>query len=236
MRGWAEAATDGRGGDGGMEFRILGPLEVDDGAGPVQIPGAKERALLADLLVHAGQVVSADRLIDDLWGDQPPRNPTNTLQGRVSALRRALGPAAGGVLVTRPPGYLLEPDHAQVDAARFDRLVAEARRSAAQGSPGAARLLEEALALWRGPALAEFADQPWARAEAARLEELRLAAVELRAEVGLAAGRHGELVGELEALVAAHPPPTSRAAPRRASSPGCSRRGWRCSCRCRLSG
>ena len=205
MRGWAEAATDGRGGDGGMEFRILGPLEVDDGAGPVQIPGAKERALLADLLVHAGQVVSADRLIDDLWGDQPPRNPTNTLQGRVSALRRALGPAAGGVLVTRPPGYLLEPDHAQVDAARFDRLVAEARRSAAQGSPGAARLLEEALALWRGPALAEFADQPWAGAEAARLEELRLAAVELRAEVGLAAGRHGELVGELEALVAAHP-------------------------------
>jgi predicted ATPase/DNA-binding SARP family transcriptional activator len=187
-----------------MEFRILGPLEVDDGTGPVRIPGAKERALLADLLVHAGRVVSADRLIDDLWGDQPPGNPANTLQGRVSALRRALGPVAG-VLVTRPPGYLLELDHEQVDAARFDRLVAEARRSAARDSPDAARQLDEALALWRGPALAEFADQPWAQAEAARLEELRLVAVELRAEVGLAAGRHSELVGELEALVAAHP-------------------------------
>ena len=90
-----------------MEFRILGPLEVDDGTGPVRIPGAKERALLADLLVHAGRVVSADRLIDDLWGDQPPGSPANTLQGRVSALRRALGPGAG-LLVTRPPGYLLE--------------------------------------------------------------------------------------------------------------------------------
>jgi DNA-binding SARP family transcriptional activator len=187
-----------------MEFRILGPLEVDDGTGPVRIPGAKERALLADPLVHAGRVVSADRLIDDLWGDQPPGSPANTLQGRVSALRRALGPMVG-VLITRPPGYLLELDHERVDAARFDRLVAEARRSAARDSPDAARLLDEALALWRGPALAEFADQPWAQAEAARLEELRLAAVELRAEVGLAAGRHGELVGELEALVAAHP-------------------------------
>jgi DNA-binding SARP family transcriptional activator len=166
-----------------MEFRILGPLEVDDGAGPVQIPGAKERALLADLLVHTGRVVPADRLVDDVWGDLPPGNPANTLQGRISALRRALGPAAR-VLVTRPPGYLLELDHEQLDAARFDRLAAEARRAAARGSPDAARLLEEALALWRGPALAEFADQPWAEAEAARLEELRLAAVELRAEVG----------------------------------------------------
>jgi DNA-binding SARP family transcriptional activator len=116
-----------------MEFRILGPLEVDDGTGPVRIPGAKECALLADLLVHTGRVVSADRLIDDLWGDQPPGSPANTLQGRVSALRRALGPMAG-VLVTRPPGYLLELDHEQVDAARFDRLVAEARRSAARDS------------------------------------------------------------------------------------------------------
>jgi DNA-binding winged helix-turn-helix (wHTH) protein len=120
--------------DRGMEFRILGPLEVHDGAAPVPIPGAKERALLADLLVHAGRVVSADRLIDDVWGDRAPGSPANTLQGRVSALRRALGPAAA-LLATRPPGYRLEVDPEQVDAARFERLLAEAGRAAAQGPP-----------------------------------------------------------------------------------------------------
>jgi DNA-binding SARP family transcriptional activator len=159
-----------------MEFAILGPLEVRDGAAPVRVPGAKERALLADLLVNAGRVVPADRLVEDLWGEQPPGNPANTLQGRVSALRRALGP--GGGLVTRPPGYLLEAGPEQVDAGRFERLVAEAAAAAAADGPRAAGLLEEALGLWRGPALAEFADQPWAQAEAARLEELRLAATE----------------------------------------------------------
>src|SRR5829696_2815652 len=132
--------------------------------------GAKERALLADLLVNAGRVVPADRLVEDLWGDDPPGNPANTLQGRVSALRRALGPA-GGALVTRPPGYLLKAGPEQVDAGRFERLVAEATAAAGEG-PRAARQLEGALGLWRGPALAEFADQPWAQAEAARLEEL----------------------------------------------------------------
>jgi predicted ATPase/DNA-binding SARP family transcriptional activator len=188
-----------------MEFAILGPLEVRDGAAPVRVPGAKERALLADLLVSAGRVVSADRLVEDLWGDQPPGNPANTLQGRVAALRRALGPAGAGLLVTRPPGYLVQVDPEQLDAARFQRLVAEADTAAAGDRPGAVRLLEAALDLWRGPALAEFADQPWARAEAARLEELRLAAVEALAELRLAGGGHAELVGELEALVAAHP-------------------------------
>jgi predicted ATPase/DNA-binding SARP family transcriptional activator len=187
-----------------MEFRILGPLEVHDGAVPVAVPGAKERALLADLLVHAGRVVAADRLIEDLWGERPPGNPVNTLQGRVSALRRALGPVAAR-LATRPPGYRLDVDPEQVDAARFERLVADADRAAARDPARALGLLAEALGLWRGPALAEFADRPWAQAEAARLEELRLAAVELRAELRLAAGRHGELVGELEALVATHP-------------------------------
>ena len=91
-----------------MEFAILGPLEVRDGPAPVRVPGAKERALLADLLVNAGRVVPADRLVDDLWGDDPPGNPANTLQGRVSALRRALGSAGSGLVVTRPPGYVLE--------------------------------------------------------------------------------------------------------------------------------
>ena len=188
-----------------MEFRILGPLEVHDGSGPVRVPGAKERALLADLLVHAGRVVAADRLVDDLWGEELPGNPANTLQGRVSALRRALGPAGAGLVVTSPPGYRLAVEPEQLDAGRFQRLVAEADAAAAREGPRAARLLEAALGLWRGPALAEFADLPWARAEAARLEELRLAAQEALAELRLAGGGHAELVGELEALVAAHP-------------------------------
>src|SRR6266545_3418125 len=136
---------------GGMEFRILGPLEVHDGSGPVRVPGAKERALLANLLVHAGRVVAADRLVEDLWGEALPGNPANTLQGRVSALRRALGPAGAGVLVTSPPGYVLAVEPEQLDAARFQRLVAEADAAAREG-PRAARLLEAALGLWRGPA------------------------------------------------------------------------------------
>jgi predicted ATPase/DNA-binding SARP family transcriptional activator len=188
-----------------MEFRILGPLEVHDGSGPVRVPGAKERALLADLLVHAGRVVAADRLVEDLWGEEPPGNPANTLQGRVSALRRALGPAGAGLVVTSPPGYRLAAEPEQLDAGRFQRLVAEADTAAAREGPRAARLLEAALGLWRGPALAEFADRPWALAEAARLEELRLAAQEALAELRLAGGGHAELVGELEALVATQP-------------------------------
>jgi predicted ATPase/DNA-binding SARP family transcriptional activator/tetratricopeptide (TPR) repeat protein len=188
-----------------MEFGILGPLEVRDGAGLVRVPGAKERALLADLLVNAGRVVSADRLVEDLWGDDPPGNPANTLQGRVSALRRALGPAGAGLVVTRPPGYLLEAGPEGLDAARFEGLVAEATALDPAEAARATRLLEQALGLWRGPALAEFADQPWAQAEAARLEELRLAATEALVELRLAAGGHAALVGELEALVAAHP-------------------------------
>jgi DNA-binding SARP family transcriptional activator len=105
----------------------------------VRVAGVKERALLADLLVHAGRVVSADRLVEDLWGEDPPGNPANTLQGRVSALRRALGPAGSGLVVTRPPGYVLELDPEQVDAARFQRLVTEATAlapSEGRGRPG----------------------------------------------------------------------------------------------------
>ena len=155
-----------------MEFGILGPLEVRDPSGLVRVPGVKERALLVDLLIHAGRVVSADRLVEDLWGDEPPGHPANTLQGRVSALRRALGPGGSGLVVTSPPGYRLVVEPGWVDAARFEELVGQARR--VDGTE-AARLLEEALGLWRGPALAEFADRPWAQAEAVRLEELRLA-------------------------------------------------------------
>jgi predicted ATPase/DNA-binding SARP family transcriptional activator len=188
-----------------MEFGILGPLEVRNREAPVRVPGAKERALLADLLVNAGRVVPADRLVEDLWGEDPPGNPANTLQGRVSALRRALGPGGSERLVTSPPGYRLDAGPEQVDAARFERLVAEAEAAAPADPQRAGRLLEEALGLWRGPALAEFADAPWAQVEVARLEELRLAATEALAELRLAAGGHAGLVGELEGLVAAHP-------------------------------
>jgi predicted ATPase/DNA-binding SARP family transcriptional activator len=188
-----------------MEFGILGPLEARDGEALVRVPGAKERALLADLVVNAGRVVSADRLVEDLWGEDPPGNPANTLQGRVSALRRALGSSGSGLVVTRAPGYLLEVDRERVDAARFEGLVAEAEAAAPAEPARAAGLLAEALGLWRGAALAEFADRPWAQAEAARLEELRLGAREALVELRLAAGGHAGLVAELEALVAADP-------------------------------
>jgi DNA-binding SARP family transcriptional activator len=172
-----------------MEFGILGPLEVRDPAGGlVRVPGAKERALLADLVVQAGRVVAVDRLVEDLWGEEPPGNPANTLQGRVSALRRALGPGGAGLVVTRPPGYVLEVAPERVDAGRFEGLVAAAGRAVGAGAIG---LLVEALGLWRGPALAEFADRPWAQVAAARLEELRLAAVERLAEGRLAVGGAG---------------------------------------------
>src|SRR5215218_811803 len=208
MPRWAGALTwrcEFAAGEAGLEFGILGPLEVRDGSGPLRVPGAKERALLADLLVTAARVVSADRLVEDLWGEDPPGNPANTLQGQVSALRRALGPAGAALVATRPPGYALEAGPEQVDAGRFERLVAEASALGAAEGPRAARQLEAALGLWRGPALAEFADQPWAQTEAARLEELRLAATEALVELRLAAGGHAGLVGELEGLVAAHP-------------------------------
>ncbi|HJW59015.1 MAG TPA: helix-turn-helix domain-containing protein, partial [Actinomycetota bacterium] len=126
-----------------MELGILGPLEVRDGEALVRVPGAKERALLADLVVHAGRVVSADRLVEDLWGETPPGNPGNALQGRVSALRRALGSAGSGLVVTRPPGYLLEVDPEGVDAGRFEGLVARAEAATPTEGSRAAGLLEQ---------------------------------------------------------------------------------------------
>ncbi|MEV0165371.1 BTAD domain-containing putative transcriptional regulator [Nonomuraea fuscirosea] len=186
-----------------LRFEVLGPLRVvtDDGS-PVRVAEPKVRALLADLLAHGGGPVPADRLIDDLWGARPGRNPTGTLQARVSQLRRSLG--GSGTVVLGPAGYRLAAGDS--DAARFAALVA--RRS---GDPAArAAELEEALALWRGPAYAEFADEGFARAEAARLEELRLTALEEQAELRLTLGEPVDL-GDLvvrhplrERLVAAH--------------------------------
>ena len=194
-----------------MEFRLLGPLEVQDEGRPVRVPGARQRALLTILLTWANQVVSADRLIDDLWGETPPAEPANSLQAAVSRLRRALGPvardaAAGPRIATRPPGYVLEVDPEAIDAARFERLNAEGRRALATGDADKASvLIDRALALWRGPALAEFSYDSFALAEIDRLEELRVTALEARAEAGLACGHHAELLGELRALVSSHP-------------------------------
>src|SRR5512132_1177027 len=186
-----------------MEYRVLGPLEVRDGERSLPLAGAKQRALLALLLVNAGRVVSRDRLIDELWGEQPPETAVTSLQGYVSRLRKLL-PAE--TLLTRPPGYLLEIEPDDLDLRRFELLLAEGREALAQhDAEPAAQLLHEALALWRGPALAEFAYEPFAQAEIGRLEDLRLAAVEERIEADLALGRHADLIGELEALVAENP-------------------------------
>ncbi len=184
-----------------MEFRVLGPLEVRDGERSLPLAGAKQRALLALLLVNANRVVSRDRMIDELWGERPPETAVQSLQVYVSRLRKLLPPER---LLTRPPGYLLEVEPEELDVQRFERLLAEGR--AAAGDPEhASRLLHEALALWRGPPLAEFAFDGFAQAEIGRLEDLRLAAVEERVEADLALARPAELIGELEALVAEHP-------------------------------
>src|SRR5512133_3890994 len=149
-----------------MDFEILGPLEVRDQAGdPVPIPGGRERALVAALLIHAGEVVSADRLIEDLWGRRPPAHARNALQAVVSRVRKALGPQGQDLLVTRTPGYVLAVGPDQVDARRFEQLVAEGRQLAERGAPAAATRFAEALALWRGPPLAEFTYQDFAVAE-----------------------------------------------------------------------
>src|SRR5215218_4075014 len=186
-----------------MEFRVLGPLEVRDGDRSLPLAGAKQRALLAVLLVNANRVVSRDRLIDELWGEQPPETAVQSLQVYVSRLRKVLPPET---LLTRPPGYLLEVAPSDVDLQRFERLLSEGHQALAEGdAEGAAQVLHDALALWRGPALAEFAFDPFAQAEIGRLEDLRLAAVEERIEADLALGRHADLIGELQALIAENP-------------------------------
>jgi predicted ATPase/DNA-binding SARP family transcriptional activator/peroxiredoxin len=193
-----------------MQFGILGPLEVLDDGREVALGGDKQRALLALLVVHANHTLSSERLIDQLWGERQPATPSKTLQMHVSRLRKALGrPATGGddaVLITREHGYELRVHPDNVDALRFRRLVGLARSEAAAGHVGrAASLLEEALSLWRGSPLVEFAYERFAESEAASLEELRLGALEQLTEAKLALGRHAEVVGDLESLIAAHP-------------------------------
>jgi len=184
-----------------MEFRILGPLEVAHGDEVLPLPGAKQRALLAILLLNANRVVSADRLLDELWAEQPPESGTTALQVQVSRLRKALG-KSGKAVVTTASGYALRLARDELDLHRFERLAEEADASEPAVAAGK---LREAIALWRGPALADLAYESFAQAAIGRLEELRVTALERRIEADLALGRHALLVGELEELVAEHP-------------------------------
>jgi DNA-binding SARP family transcriptional activator len=184
-----------------MEFRLLGSLEVSDGARVVQVNGSKQRALLALLLLNAGRVVSSDRLLDELWGDEPPSSGATALQVRVSQLRKALGDE-GSAIKTRPPGYVIELRPEQLDLHMFERLVRKAED--AEPADAAARL-REALALWRGEPLADFAYEPFAQGAIGRLEELRTLAIERRIDADLTLGHHLELVPELELLIGEHP-------------------------------
>jgi DNA-binding SARP family transcriptional activator len=190
-----------------VEFGVLGPLEVTAGGQPLGLAGARTRAVLALLLVHANQVVSSDRLIEELWPGQLADKATDSLQVRLSELRKALRSAGeADRLVTRPPGYLLRVAPGELDALRFEQLATEGGAAlAADDAATAAQCLDQALGLWRGSALAGFDTVPSARAEAGRLEEQRLATLESRAEALLACGRHRDLIAELETLTAAHP-------------------------------
>jgi predicted ATPase/DNA-binding SARP family transcriptional activator len=187
-----------------MQFRVLGPLQVvDDDGSEITASGAKERTLLAALLIEAGEVVSADRLIDILWSENLPANPSNALQARVSALRKSLG--RQDVIVNQPPGYRLAVGPLDVDSGVFERKLAEARTAAARSAAMAVDLYDQALSLWRGDPFADFSYQDFARAEISRLEELRAVAREERIGVMLEAGRHAEVLGELEGLVVEYP-------------------------------
>jgi DNA-binding SARP family transcriptional activator/class 3 adenylate cyclase len=183
----------------GLVFRILGPLEVSAGGRPLPLGGTKQRAVLALLLTRAGEVVSRDRLIEELWVSEAPPTAVAIVQTYISHLRKEIG---HDVLQTRPPGYAIELAGHELDLTRFEEHLAAARTA----PPAvAAELLGQALALWRGPALADFAYEPFAQPEIARLEELRLVAIERRIDADLELGRHAELVGELDGLVEQHP-------------------------------
>lgn len=186
-----------------MEFRILGPVEVWKDGRPVSLGRGKQRAVLALLVIDANRIVSSDRLIDQLWNGQPPATAATALQGHISGLRKALGP---GVIATRRPGYVLQIEPEQVDLGRFERLREAARSALERGDPDAsADKLRKALELWHGEAFADISSEPSIQAEAARLEDLRVATLEDRIDADLAAGGSAELVDELQRLVSTYP-------------------------------
>jgi serine/threonine protein kinase/WD40 repeat protein len=185
-----------------MEFRILGPLEVVADDGPIQLGGPKQRAVLAHLILRANHPVHADRLIDGLWGDEPPDTARNTLQTYVYRLRKALGEERLG---GSDGGYVLNAEPGEIDAARFEALVKGAKSRASTDAAAAAARFSDALALWRGAPLADLADEPSLRGEVARLEELHLSAIEHRIAAEIETGGHSTVVSELEALTNRHP-------------------------------
>ena len=186
-----------------MQFSILGPLEIRRDGAPVQLAGDRQRALLAFLLLHAGEVVSTELLAEELWGEEPRAAAARLVETHVDSLRRVIGRDA---LAARFPGYLVRVEDDDLDLRRFEGLVEDGRAALAAGQAQQASLrLHEALQLWRGPALADFRRERFAQGAIARLEELRLAAIEERIEADLALERHAEIVEELQALVAAHP-------------------------------
>ena len=187
-----------------LEFRILGPLEVVTDTGPVRLGGPRQRATLAILVLNANRVVSVDRLADDLYAGAAPVTAVTQVQRQISELRKVLGSASA--IETRPPGYVLHASHDQLDLARFERFAGEATVALErEDAKAAADLLRSALELWRGPPLADLAYEPFAATSIDRLEEIRLAALETRIDADLRLGRHAELIGELEELVAAEP-------------------------------
>ena len=187
---------------GTMQFRVLGPLEVDAGGGAIPLGGPKQRAVLAHLLLRANQLVPAETLVDEIWGDEPPEQARNVIQTYVSHLRKALGRDR---IQSHAPGYRLRIEHSELDATRFDDLMRDARKALLVDPDIAVGTLDDALALWRGPALADLADQHSLLTEAARLDQLRLEAQEVRIEGLLAGGAQARAIGELETLLARHP-------------------------------
>jgi predicted ATPase/DNA-binding SARP family transcriptional activator len=186
-----------------MDFRVLGPVQVLAGSGPVELASGRQVALLSCLLLSGDEVCSRDRLIDALWGEQPPATATNALQVQIHALRRRLGAER---IAREASGYRLCREPGELDLDRFEALAARGRAELAAGEPAAAAAtLREALELWRGPAYEDVRYEPFAQGEVARLDELRLAALEARIDAELALGRHGDVAPELEALAAEHP-------------------------------
>lgn len=189
-----------------MEFRILGPLEVSDDGRDLALGAGRRRALLADLLLHHSEVLTTERLVDDLWGTAPPENAVKAVHVHVSRLRRTLAPGGHDAIQTCGRGYMLDVTAHELDAVRFERLAQSAAAARRGGAPQ--RTLELAatgLALWRGPPLGDLGSVEFARVKAARLQELRLALSQDRIEAALELGRHAEVVPEVYALVAEHP-------------------------------
>ncbi len=193
-----------------MQVRVLGPLEVTRGGTQLTLGGTKQRAVFAMLALRINRVVSMDFLVDGLWESAPPADPTNVVQVYLSRLRKALRPAGtqdtdDGSLIRRKPGYLLQLDPECLDLHRFQRLSQEGSKSLPVAPGIAAATLTDALALWRGVPLAEFTDEPFARHEISRLEELHLSALSARIQADLAVGRHAALIAELEELTGRYP-------------------------------